>query len=380
MLAVTVVSVPQNLILVCTLASACCIVIIQNPINRPQGTTYYITTELYHSVSQMVAATLLELIELTKIAPNQWETVRNPERMGNTMPIAYGGCTLAAGINAACLSVGPHHHLYSAMGNYLGPALTDRKLQCVVRVIRDTKTFATRLVEVSQVQDNGSKRLCMTFLADFQRPEPATLLTYSKPTSMTAIPVEGLPTMEAYNQKLLDTGVITPEILKENDRMFPLFPRFFDILVTESVMAQNVKGLAKNVKTTQDHKPIYNKITADVFKLKSAAPATTHAEQMAAFAFMSDAALSFLPLSHNHMFMDDSGACASLDFALRLFRNDIDVNKWCRREAWTNVGAEGRTYSEWQFFDESGRNLIGSMTQQSILRSKPVKEGKGAKL
>jgi len=329
----------------------------------------------------MVSYTLLELVELILISPNLWETVRFPERMGNTAPIAYGGCTLGVGVKAACLSVGPKYRLYSVLGNYLGPALIDRKLQCSVRAIRDTRTFVTRFVEVSQIQDDGSKRLCMTFIADFQLPEKAALLTYSKPLSMPKIPIEALPTAHDHNQKMVESGVLSPQVLKEHDRIFPLLTRFYEVLlVPDSVMAQNLKGLAKQVKTTQDSQPLHEKITADVFRLKSSAVATTHAENMAAFAFMADAALSFLPLSHNHMFMDDAGACASLDFALRLFRNDVDVNAWTRREAWTSVGADGRTYSEWQFWDESGENLTASMTQQSIMRPKPVKEGKTAKI
>jgi len=329
----------------------------------------------------MVSNTLLELVELTSISPNQWETVRFPERMGNTAPIAYGGCTLGVGIKAACLSVSPHHRLYSALGNYLGPALIDRKLQCSVRVIRDTRTFATRFVEVSQIQDDGSKRLCMTLLADFQLPEKTALLTYSKPMSMPVIPLAALPTAQAHNQKMLQSGAITPQVLEAHDRIFPLLTRFYDVLlVPDSVMAQNVKGLAKHTKTTQDTRPLHAKTTADVFRLKPCAAATTHAENMAAFAFMADAALSFLPLSHNHMFMDDAGACASLDFALRLFRNDVDVNAWCRREARTSVGADGRTYSEWLFWDESGKSLSASMTQQSIMRPKVVEEGRVSKI
>lgn len=329
----------------------------------------------------MVSKTLLELVELKLVSPNLWETLSFPERMGNTAPIAYGGCALGVGVKAACLSVGSQYRLYSAMGNYLGPALIDRKLQCSVRAIRDTRTFATRFVEVSQTQDNGSKRLCMTFLADFQLPEKAALLTYSKPSGMPTIPIEELPTAQEHNQKMVESGVISSQVLKEHDRIFPLLTRFYDVLlVPDSVMAQNLKGLAKHLKTTQDSRPLHEKVTADVFRLKPSAAATTHAENMAAFAFMADAVLSFLPLGHNHLSMDDASACASLDFALRLFRNDMDVNTWLRREAWTSVGADGRTYSESQFWDENGRNLIASMTQQSIMRPKTMKEGGKAKI
>jgi len=221
----------------------------------------------------------------------------------------------------------------------------------------------------------------MTFIADFQLPEKRALLRYSKPSTGPIIPIEALPMIQDHHQKMVDSGAVTPQVLEKHDTVFALLTRFYDILlVPDSVMTQNVKGLAKTAKTTQDSRPLHEKTTADVIRLKPAAAATTHAENMAAFAFMADAALSFLPLSHNHMFLDDAGACASLDFALRLFRNDVDVNAWCRREAWTSVGADGRTYSEWQFWDESGQNLVANMTQQSIMRPKVVKEVKTSKI
>lgn len=76
--------------------------------------------------------------------------------MGNIANIAYGGWTLAIAANAAYQSAPPSYHLYSMLGHFLGPALTDRKLFCTVRKIRDTRTLATRQVEVSQAQDDGS--------------------------------------------------------------------------------------------------------------------------------------------------------------------------------------------------------------------------------
>jgi len=175
-----------------------------------------------------MAATILDLIALKQLSPSTYETLLRPEKMGNAANIAYGGCAMAVGINAACLSAGPTYRLYSALGSFLGPALTDRTLQVHVTTIRDTRTFATRLVEVSQIQDSGTSRPCMTFLADFQVPEPATLMTYSTPPSMPYTPRSLTPPLAEHNQKLVSSGTITPALLAQHDILFQLGSRFFD--------------------------------------------------------------------------------------------------------------------------------------------------------
>ena len=80
-----------------------------------------------------------------------------------------------------------------------------------------------------------------------------------------------------------------------------------------------------------------------------------------------DGALSFLPLAHNAMFLDDAGACSSLEFAFRLFDTDLDLTRWHLREMKTVTGGNGRTYSESRLWDSEG-NMVANMTQQSILR------------
>ena len=96
-------------------------------------------------------------------------------------------------------------------------------------------------------------------------------------------------------------------------------------------------------------------------------------EQLASLAFFMDGAISFAPLVFTGMFLDDAAACSSLDFALRVFSNDVRGEEWGLKEIRTYVGAGGRTFSEGRLWDEEGR-CIASMTQQSILRPK---KGKG---
>ena len=332
-----------------------------------------------------MAATILDLIALTQLTPSTYVSLLPPEKMGNAANIAYGGCAMAVGINAACLSVGPSYRLYSALGSYLGPALTDRILHVHVRVIRDTRTFATRLVEVSQMQDSGTSRPCMTFLADFQVPERATLMTYSTPPSMTYTPRSLTHSLSETNAKLLSSGTISPALLAAHDVLFALGSRFFSFHeCPESVFAQNLRGMAKHAPTTQDSLHVYNKTSAGYLRCK--APLSTHGQQMAALAFVADGALSFLPMGHANMSLGDAAACSSLEFALRVFGNEVKVGGGGEegdelfREMKTVVGGVGRTYSEARFWNSKG-DMVASMTQQCILRpwpdGKKQKKGEG---
>ena len=76
-----------------------------------------------------------------------------------------------------------------------------------------------------------------------------------------------------------------------------------------------------------------------------------------------------MPLSHNGMFLDDAGACSTLDFSLRVMVERLDLGKWHLRELRTNAGGGARTFSECDVWDEAGR-LVASMSQQCVLRPK----------
>lgn len=314
----------------------------------------------------MPAATLPELFALKKLSPHTYETILPPERMGNAANIAYGGCTLAAGINAACQDVPPSYRLYSALGSYLGPALTDRKLQCRVTSLRNTRTFATRLVEVSQTLDNGSNRACMVFLADFQLPEKASLLVYSKPPTSLPIHWRHCQTYDEVHRRLVAEGTISEDVLRAHDELFSMSRRFVELRsIPGSIMAETLKGAAKTAPTSQEHLRIYDKTSSDWIRQKQRC--STYFEQISALAWLSDMAVAFIPLMHNHMYFDDTSACSSLEFALRVFKNEIDPEAWMMREFKTVTGGAGRNYSETQFWDEEGV-MVASMTQQSILR------------
>ena len=316
-----------------------------------------------------MATTISELLSVRETLPLHFESVYKPKRMGNAANIAYGGNTLAVAITAALETVPTGFFLYSALGNYLGPAFTDRTLHCSVRSIRSTKTFATRHVEMTQLQDNGQHRLCLFLTADFQAAEPATLLTYSRSPRMAYSSVHDSLTRNQVRQNLLDRGSLTPEMANMDKVLFGLADRFVDRRsCPEGIFTQNCTGLAKKgTPTTQDHLPLPSRTSADYLRVKH--PLKTPAENAAALAFIMDMGTSFLPLVHNGQSLTEAAVQSSLDFALRLFTNDVDLDAWNLREFSTITGGNGRTYTEAQVWDGNG-TMVCSMTQQSILRPK----------
>lgn len=321
-----------------------------------------------------MATTLQEQIGVEELGGDEFVSRVNPARMGNAQNIAYGGCALGAGISAACSTVSPEYLLYSATGNYLGPALTDRGLKCSVRRVRDTRTFATRLVEVSQDQDDGRPRLCMIMLADFQVKEAASLLVYSAPPSMAYSPVEKCPDSRERAWEMVREGIIPEKIAKLYIATFGFNNVFFETRLTpEGVASNNLYGVARKAKTPQDHLPFTSRTSADYFRARR--PVDRKSDVFASLGFVLDGAVSFIPLTHSQKFLDEASACSSLDFALRFFTGEINLGDWHLREIKTVVGRDGRTFTEARLWDSDG-NMVANMTQQSIMR--PLKVAKAA--
>ncbi|KAK1597064.1 acyl-CoA thioesterase II [Colletotrichum navitas] len=313
-----------------------------------------------------MAATLREQVAVDDLGSDQFVSRANPARMGNAANIAYGGCTIGVGVQAACSTVPAHYLLYSTTGNYLGPALTDRKLKCSVRRVRDTRTFATRLVEISQDQDYGKSRLCMIMLADFQVKEEKSLFVYSAPPSMPYSSPEECPAVEERTKDLVRRGIVTEKEVKLYMASFGLNERFLETRgVPETVGPNNLLGIAKKAKTPQDDLHLTSKTSADWFRCRH--PIGRLQDRLAGLAFILDGAVSFVPLTHSNKFLDDAGPCSSLDFALRFFTGDVDLAKWHIREMKTITGNDGRTYTEARLWDREG-NMVAIMNQQSIMR------------
>lgn len=313
-------------------------------------------------------------LSLIKLNDDVFETLNTPQRMGNPLNIAYGGYALAVACKAASLTVPDGYYLYSMLGNYLGPAYTDRQLRASVRLIRQTRTFATRQIEVSQIRDDGEPRVCLIAIADFQVREKGTLLDYSRTPSKQYKHWKQCPKQADVHQKLLDDGKISKQLLDAHGKSFSLTKNLFETRpCAEGIFAQNLYGMAKTLAHSQDDLPLADRTTADW--VRSLEDFSTSTDNVSNLAFLLDGAISFLPLSFNHMWFDDVAAVSSLDFALRFFKNDIKACDWHLRELCTKVGNEGRSYGESWIWDEQGR-AVACMTQQSILRPKSERHQK----
>ncbi|KAM0548417.1 hypothetical protein ACHAPJ_009903 [Fusarium lateritium] len=312
-----------------------------------------------------MSPTLAEQVAVDQVEKGEYVSRHLPMRMGNAMPIAYGGCTVGVAVYAACLTAPPTMSLYSVLGHFHGPASTEKKLHCSVTNIRDTRSFATRRVQVKQEQPNGKFRVCLELLADFHVKESSTL-NYSEPTSSAWPRPEDCPDLETMVKDLMAKGTVTEQQGKEYIKSFGVNSNFFETrYCTDGVSAQNLSGAAKAAVTTQDDRDITDKITAEW--QRGLGSLETQVENMGALAFLMDGGLSFLPLSHNHMWFDDTTACSTLDFALRIFVPEVKIGDWHVRERTTSRGGSNRTFAEGKLWDKHG-NLIASNSQQSILR------------
>ncbi|GKU06340.1 acyl- thioesterase [Fusarium langsethiae] len=312
-----------------------------------------------------MATTLADQVAVDQISEGEYVSRCNPIRMGNAAHIAYGGCTAGVAVHAACLTAPPTMSLYSVLGHFHGPASTEKKLYCSVTNIRDTRTFATRRVQVKQQQANGEFRVCMEVLADFHINETSNF-EFSEATCSKWPRAEDCPDLKKLVKDLSDKGTITEDQGKAFTATFAANADFFETrYCTDGVSAQNLAGAAKTTITTQDDRSITDKVSAEW--QRALEPLETSVDNMSALAFLMDGALSFLPLTHNHMWFDDTAACSTLDFALRIFVPEIKMNEWCLKERKTSRGGGNRTYAEGKLFDKYG-NLIASNTQQSIMR------------
>jgi acyl-CoA thioesterase II len=317
-------------------------------------------------MSRLVTS-LSEQIGVEELSQDAFISKSLPVRMGNSTKLAYGGCSLGVAVHAACKSVPSSFLVYSILGHFLGPAMTDQKLTCRVYRIRDTRTFATRRVVVTQPLENGGERECLQLVADFQTKE-TPLLSFSAPPSIQYSDAKESPTMDQHAERLAAAGQIDERAAKGHIALFSMLLSFFETRpCIEGISCQNLAGGAKRIETTQDHLPITSKTSAEW--QRATRPLRNQEEQAAALAFLMDGGLSFLPLIHDHRFLEDAGACSSLDFALRIFVPTIDIMQWHLKERKAIAAHVGRTYSESRLWNQSGA-MVASMTQQCILRPK----------
>lgn len=310
-------------------------------------------------------SSLKSILALEQSQPGRFKSINNPPKMGNAMPIAYGGCAIGIAVQAAHYDIPANHRIYAANGNFLGPALIDRPLYCNTKTYRATKSFTTKLVEVMQKQDDGKERVCLVALVDFHVVEEG-FLTYSAPPSKEYTSLEESWTPTERKKIMVDEGIISQEEVDRHDKMFGLMVTLIDMRFTkQSVHGQNLQGFARGFKTTQHQLPLTDRTSADWLRVRE--EVKTPAENATALAFLLDASISFQPLVLDSMALVDVGACSSLEFSLRFLTPDIDINDWHLREWRTYAGDAARTFSEARLFDKSGK-MVASMIQTSIMR------------
>ena len=353
---------------------------------------------------------IFELCKLRKLSDpiaqdGEWFFVtatRNLELMGNPAKIAYGGCAMALTVTAAFATI-EHDQaftIYSMLGNYLGPTRADQPVRLHVRSIRQTRSFATRLILTQQQQPDGSWRNTTSTLCDFVVPQardsPQTLLRFSvSPARAYPSPDRAL-TSEGFRKEFAKERKFTADDLKTYDQLFSPMQRYIDIRhIPDSMAVQKLWGIARDAKSSQDDRAkISERYSAEwarsaldlnelISRAKPEDNLSLRALHAALTVFWSDGMLSFLPLTHSGgvasqpYWFQDTSACSSLEFAFRWHTDSLNLDKkWHLREIQCLQGGHGRTYTEARAFDEAG-TLVFTSSQQSVLRAaKKVAAGK----
>lgn len=325
-----------------------------------------------------MAATISQQISARQIGPDEFESVSLPIRMGNARPIAYGGSTMAIAIHAMSQTVPTSHKLYSVLGHFHGPANLDHRLKCHVSRTRDTKSFSTRRVQVTQLQRDGSVRTVIELTGDFHALEEP-MLVYGTPPRMQYSRPEDCPDRETLQRQMVDAGLIPKGeesgggIEAPFEVMYRYQEQYYDLrMCPESVSGQTLGGTVRGVPTKQDHMPVTERTSAEWYKIQESQAPPDDATQCAAVAFLMDGGLAFLPLVHNGLQIEEVGSWATLDFALRIFRPEVKLQEWHLKERVLQTADFGRSYGEGRLFDAQGR-MVASMTQQCILRRPAAK-------
>lgn len=165
---------------------------------------------------------------------------------------------MAVAVNAAYTTIGPDFSLYSLLGHFHGPASTQQKLYASVVRTRDTRSFATRRVQVKQKLPDGSFRACLELMADFHVREPE-VLEYSAPTRTAWPGPEECPTVGEHAAALRNEGKVTDEQYEALRATFATSEDYFETrYCVDGVSGQNLSGSPRRRllrKTTSPSRP-----------------------------------------------------------------------------------------------------------------------------
>ena len=218
-----------------------------------------------------------DFLSLKQIDTNQyvskWPTESNS--FNPKEKFAYGGCILAFGIKVGYATVKSTYTVYSCLGAFLGPALAGKNLRAIVTAVQDTRTFATRRVEVFQDQEDKTQVIASMQL-HFQTPEERSLLTYSAAPSREYSSPESSWTEADMRLYARNRGV-TEKTLRVLDGAMGSRKRYFDTRCPpESPSADTLHGLIPDIGTAQKQCSITDMTTC--YYWTSLSPLRSHGE------------------------------------------------------------------------------------------------------
>lgn len=320
----------------------------------------------------MTGINLAKLLDVFQSGNDEFTSTHLPFHATPDTSVAYGGCTTGLAIRSAFKTITkPNFHVYSVMGAFHGPTLTDRPAICRVTRTRDTRTFASRHIEVYQKQDNGSERVCADIFVEFHVLEDAMMRysaaptrDYGKDPEDHSTSMDGAEILAESLAKGQDTQLVAGYVSMLN----------FQLRICETRLCRD--GLPRNPVvsgTSQGHLSITEKVSAEW--IRSWHPLMDEPENIAALVSIMDSGLTPLPLILEERDLFGPSACSTLDFALRIMLPGIQMHKWHLRERKTVAAAVGRTYSESRVWDEDGK-LVVIASQSNILRPRKEKKAK----
>ncbi|KAL8286607.1 hypothetical protein RQP46_004135 [Phenoliferia psychrophenolica] len=305
----------------------------------------------------------LDLIRLRRLSADTFVSLAFPEPMGPRAPgkIAFGGCVIAMSVQAAYHSLSTSSAssmaLYSSLGHFLGPTLVDRPVNFLVQDVRTTRTFATRRVVASQVQDDGSTRSVMATTFDFMTSSPTSFLTFGVPMPSTTHHSE-LPLFVDAIEKRVEAKTADREVANKFNSIFQLVLGMLDIKhPVETPFARTLWGLDAKAGTGQDHLSLTEKTslqwirsTVDLSSPSSlsssfALPISPESASASFLAFVMARNLVLAPLVMTGHFLSDVAAASALDFAFRIYTDKLDLSKWHLEEISPRTGIMSTTIS-----------------------------------
>ncbi|CAD6967929.1 unnamed protein product [Tilletia controversa] len=335
-----------------------------------------------------------------------YETARLPWSFGYGTR-AFGGTILAVGVQAAYTSLldkmgleqADAYALYSFQGSFLSPTKLTQSLRIRVTPVRNSRSFATRVVQGFQYEDDGQERNTFIAFADFVRRGQPTVEggTFSvqpmNPVTKSAWDgpekLKDVMDINAVRRREYDDGVrsgttepnlkLDRAIALESLKWTPISKLQEHRPLPTSPIHESVTGFDVDRPTTQDSLSVTDKTAADYLRwtespaeLLRANPERTQASgwtlaslnvcslSLSLDYHLAGIALFFSKIPRAHALF------VSLDFSLRFHVSDIDATQWHLREVKAISGGEGRSFSEagvWK-----GNTLVATISQQCYCR------------